>query len=185
MTSQSPSDCSHLGAHKEVINGQRTGEYKCESCGDTFLDRESLEAAQEAYRNRQQNTQEQQESNELDEFQELLEAQPSDQAERLQELAHDRVNNLTDDSVVADLMARTNATGWFLDTLEVIQDSISASNESITCSAHAQFSGDQDEDSGALGNSISGTLSITLLPDLTIRLEELDFDVDEDFGDEY
>jgi hypothetical protein len=43
-------DCDHSGAHKEVISGQRTGEYVCDSCGESWASAASLASAQEAFR---------------------------------------------------------------------------------------------------------------------------------------
>jgi len=49
MRDLDPDNCSHSNAHKEVISGQRTGEYVCDACGQSWTSSASLDAAQEAY----------------------------------------------------------------------------------------------------------------------------------------
>lgn len=45
-------ECSHSGAHEEVMGGQRTGEYVCDRCGESWMSRQALERAQDDYESR-------------------------------------------------------------------------------------------------------------------------------------
>jgi hypothetical protein len=77
-----------------------------------------------------------------------------------------------------------NATGWGIDTLEVDKSTIEISPAEIVCSANAQYAGDQDEDSGPAGTTISGTVTIRILPDLTVRIEDEEFEIDDASSDD-
>lgn len=169
----SKDECSHSGAHKETICGQRTGEYVCDECGSSWQSSESLEFAQEIFR-----TQQAEKKTESDEFTKLSMLNPVNLADKIEQLARDQITSLVDDDPVAGLIANTKATGWGIDTLEVDQSSIEASKEGIVCTANVQFTGDQDEDSGPAGTIINGTVTVRILPDLTVKIEDEEFEID-------
>ncbi len=117
-------------------------------------------------------------------FEEIAESDPKNIADEIHERAQGPVGDLVNEDPVAALIANTNASGWFLDELDIDQSSIEVSNAEIRCSANAQFGGDQDQDSGPAGTIISGTLTIILLPDLSIQLEDQEFEIESPFGDD-
>ena len=47
-----PENCDHSSAHKEMISGQKTGEYVCDGCGESWMSSEGVRAAQAAYETR-------------------------------------------------------------------------------------------------------------------------------------
>jgi len=53
MPKINPEDCSHSHADKEFIFAQRTGEYRCDACGESWMSRASMERDQIAYTQRQ------------------------------------------------------------------------------------------------------------------------------------
>lgn len=172
----SEDDCSHSGAHKEVINGQRTGEYVCDSCGASWMSRGALDDAQEEYRQRQR---------ENAAFKRLLLLDPMNLADEIEQISRDQIGALVNEDLLSGLIGNTNATGWGIDTLEVDKSSIEISSKEIFCTADVQFSGDQDEDAGPAGTAINGTVSLRILSDLTVKIEDEDFEIDETFyGDD-
>jgi hypothetical protein len=117
-------------------------------------------------------------------FKELSKMDASDLADQLQQLAHDEVGDLVNGEELSGLIGQTNASLWGVDTLEVDQSSIEVSEEAITASADVQFCGDQDLDSPPMGDTISGSLTIRVLPDLSVKLEDIDVDLAEPDYDE-
>lgn len=177
---KSEDDCSHSNAHKEFISGQRTGEYVCESCGSTWQSSESLDAAQENYRQRQE------EAKEGDpEFKRISQLDPASLADQIEQMARDQIGDLVNEDTFSGLIGNTNATGWGIDTLEVEQSSIEISKEDIVCTANVQFTGDQDEDAVPAGTLIAGTVTIRILADLAILIEDEDFKIGESVGDDW
>jgi hypothetical protein len=171
----SKDDCSHSGAHKEFISGQRTGEYICEECGTSWMSSSALEDAQENYRRRQAETAP---------FKRLSLLDHVTLAVEIEQMSRDQIGSLVDDDLLSGLIGNTNATGWGIDTLEVDKSTIEISPDEIVCTANAQYAGDQDEDSGPAGTTISGTVTIRILPDLTVRIEDEEFEIDDASSDD-
>jgi len=117
-------------------------------------------------------------------FQELSLLEPKDLADEIQQLAQDEVGDLVNGEELSGLIGESNATFWRLDTLEIDQQSINVSDEAITVSADVQFCGDQDLDMPPAGDIISGSVTIRVLPDLAVKLEELSVQLEEPAYDE-
>lgn len=173
-----PEDCSHSNARKEVISGQRTGEWVCDACGGYWTSSDSLEAAQQRYEARKQER-ESKIQNTLMKFQQLSTASKEDAADAIGQMAHDKVADLVNGDSLSYLIGETNACGWGIDTLEVDPDSIEVTPDEITCSADVQFTGDQDLDSPACGDTISGTVIIRIDSKLFVTIEDDGFELED------
>lgn len=174
-----PEDCSHANAHKEVICGQRSGDWVCESCGSFWTSSKSLDADQARYEKKKR----------LEEiartpllelsFDQLKLAENSTVASSIEQRAYDKVADLVNAGSVSCLTARTNAFSWGIDTFEVDPDSIEIAENEISCIADVQFAGEQDEDSPPCGDVISGRLKIVIGRDLKIDLTEEELDLED------
>lgn len=172
-------DCSHAGAHKEFISGQRTGEYVCEACGNSWTSEASLENAQDQYRRKKQLEEiAKLPASELS-YDQLMIAPTNKVAESIQQRAYDQVADLINGNYISALMAKTNAFGWSLDTFDIDQDSIKISKSEISCTGNVQFAGEQDEDKADYGDIISGTVEIVIDSTMKIELVVKELDLEE------
>ena len=106
-----------------------------------------------------------------------------DIVDQVEQLAHERVGELVDKAPLAGLIGNTRASFFWRGTLEVDGSSIEVSPDEIRCIANVQFAGDQAPDSGSAGTIITGTITIILLADMTIRFEDTEFEIRDPLGD--
>ena len=156
--------CNHSSARKERSAGGWTGEWVCDACGDFWTSKEALELAQRPAGVP--------ESSSDMTFGELSALSPRDAASEISDLIHDKVAGMVNAGSLAGRIAETNASFFGVDELDVDRESIAVEPNGISCSANVQFSGEENGDSPACGNTIFGTISILIRPDMDFEVEE-------------
>lgn len=105
-------------------------------------------------------------------FKQLSKSSTETIADTVGQLAREKVAGLIENEKLASLTAETNAFGWGLDSLEVDGNFIEVTSDEIVCVADVQFSGDQDAELPACGDTISGTVVIRIDDTLEISVED-------------